>query len=225
MHSMLRLPLVALLVASPALAQDMSRSSSSSSEITLSLSGPSSSSALDSPDMSRPSSLELSSESSTEVTSESSSEPPINITPSGEMLQAFYDVCTDVAGGDPEAYDRAGGAGWQAGDYEDGGPLKSIYSAYRTFEGYEEVSLWSSVETYKTQRLGYCRVDFGDPNFAIDFAGMTAIAGLSGTLIDDEGYIYGSWESPDGRIMVIGDRRDGVVEIEFNVLIVPPATQ
>lgn len=147
--------------------------------------------------------------------------PTVWVTPSHDMLQAFFDVCTDVAGGDPEAYDRAGGAGWQPGDYEDGGPYKSIFSAYRSFEGYEEVSLWSSVETYKSQRLGYCRVDFGDPNLAIDFNGFAGIAGLTGSVTDQDGYLYGTWEIADGRVMVIGDRRDGVVEIEFNVLIGP----
>ncbi|MEQ1768963.1 MAG: hypothetical protein ABL879_03915 [Devosia sp.] len=139
--------------------------------------------------------------------------------PSAEALQAFYDVCTDVAGGDPEAYDRAGGAGWQAGDYEEGGPFKSIYSAYRAFDGYDEVSLWSSVETYKTQRLGYCRVDFGDPTSTIDFDDFASVAGLTGNVTEQDGYVFGVWETPDGQKMVIADRREGVVQIEFNLRI------
>src|SRR5215210_3750374 len=92
---------------------DLSRSSSTPSSVSSELP----------PDNSRPPSSELSSLPSSEL----SSVPTAPVTPSRDMLQGFFDICTDVAGGDPEAYDRAGGAGWQPGDYEDGGPYKSIF--------------------------------------------------------------------------------------------------
>ena len=43
-----------------------------------------------------------------------------------EVLQAIFDVCTDVASGDPVALDRARDAGWQPAMREEGGPFRVI---------------------------------------------------------------------------------------------------
>ncbi len=139
---------------------------------------------------------------------------------SKDALTLFFNTCTDVSGGDPEAYDRARGNGWIAYDGEDTGPYKQVFAASQTVGGYGSVELWGSVETYPTQHLGYCRVDFSDYETLIDFKDMTGIGGLAGTIEDrGEGNVYGAWESPDHKLLVIADRTEGEVEIEYNVLI------
>ena len=50
-------------------------------------------------------------------------------------------------------------------------------------------------------------------------AGAVSLA-LSGTAQQTaDGNAYGSWESADKKWLVIGDRSEGAVEIEFNLLL------
>jgi len=139
---------------------------------------------------------------------------------SAEALKMFVDACTDLSSGDPTAYDRANNAGWVPNDTEDTGPYSAIYSGSREIGSFGEVDIWGSVQSFPTQRLGYCRVDFSDPDNLLDFAGMAGIKGLTGTIESrDGGNVYGAWESADKKLLVIGDRSDGAVEFEFNLLL------
>ncbi len=143
--------------------------------------------------------------------------PPVA---SKDILKAFYDTCTDISGGNPEASDRANNAGWVPEETADTGPFRSVYAGARDFAGYGSVELWASVETYPSQQLGYCRVDFGDYNNLINFDDLSGMGGLIGKLDDrGDGNVYGAWETPDKKMLVIADRTEGEVEIEFNLLL------
>lgn len=205
-------------LATPALAQmtlSVEEPSDGLSTPSLELSAPPDvSSSEPSSHMSAPPSLEMS------APDEEQPEPAGPPVASGDALTAFFNICTDVSGGDPEAYDRASGSGWTAYDGEDAGPYKSVFAGSQSFAGYGAVELWGSVESYPTQQLGYCRVDFPDYDTLIDFKDMAGIGGLAGTIEDrGEGNVYGIWETADHKVLVIADRSGGEVEIEFNVLI------
>jgi hypothetical protein len=141
--------------------------------------------------------------------------------PSKDALTAFVKTCTDVSGGDTKAADRATADGWTPDDASETGPYRRIYSAAKDVGGYGSVTLWGSVDTYPTQMLGYCRVDFGDYDTLVDFNDLTGIQGLTGTVTaaDSNGNVYGAWETADKKLLVIADRTDGQVEIEFNLLL------
>lgn len=210
---------VLALASAPALAQDMSKSSSEDA-VTPSSSSEASSS-IDSPDMSR--SSEMSSEPSTDVLP--SEEVPVGpeVVPVAplEMLQTIFDVCIDVASGDPEALDRAWGAGWQPGDEEYGGPFRAIHSGFRDFDGYEGASFRALTDSFPTQRLGYCSGSIGDSAERIDLNLFASIAGLAGKTQSAEGGIYGTWETPDHRVMVFAGHAEGYVDYEINILLGP----
>ena len=142
---------------------------------------------------------------------------------SKDALADFVKSCTDVSGGDPAAYDRANADGWTPDDAADSGPNRKIYSASKDVGGYGSVTLWGSVDTYPTQMLGYCRVDFGDYDSLIDLNDLTGMQGLVGSVTPaaSGGNVYGAWESPDKKLLVIADRTDGQVEVEFNLLLGP----
>ena len=139
---------------------------------------------------------------------------------SADAFKLFVMSCTDIAGGDPKAFDRANDSGWSPNETPDPGPYSTIYSASREVSGFGEVDIWASVQTFPTQRLGYCRIDFSDADSALDFSKMSGIGGLTGTAQQtSDGNAYGSWESADKKWLVIGDRSEGAVEIEFNLLL------
>lgn len=157
-----------------------------------------------------------SSASAGETAADQSSGPPIA---SADALKMFVDACTAIESGAPDAYDKVKDAGWVPNETEDTGPYNAVYSGYRDFSGYGEVDIWGSVQTFPTRKLGYCRVDFSDNDGRLDFNDMAGIAGLAGALSDrGDGNVYGAWESPDKKLLVLGDRTDGAVEIEFNLL-------
>jgi hypothetical protein len=156
-------------------------------------------------------------EDQTSSQEETPSGPPLA---SADALKLFYDTCTDISGGDPAAYDRANNGGWTPNDQDDVGPYNSIYSGYRMVENFGEIDIWGSVNSFPTQQLGYCRVDFPDADNTINFSDMGKIADLKGRTEDrGDGNIYGTWESSDKKILVIGDRNAGQVEIEYNILL------
>ncbi len=143
--------------------------------------------------------------------------PPVA---SKDALAAFLKTCTDVSGGDPAAYDRANADGWVPDDSTDSGPYRRIYSASKDVGGYGSVTLWGSVDTYPTQQLGYCRVDFGDYDNLIDLKDMEGLGGLAGSVTPKgDNDVYGAWETADKKLLVIADRTDGQVEIEYNILL------
>ncbi len=146
--------------------------------------------------------------------------PPVA---SKDALASFLKTCTDVSSGDPKAYDRATADGWQPDEPAESGPFRSIYSGTKDVAGYDSTVLWGSVDTYPTQRLGYCRVDFGDSDGHIDFNDMQGLDGLTGSVTkpDANGNVYGVWETADKKLLVIADRTDGQVEIEYNILLGP----
>lgn len=143
--------------------------------------------------------------------------PPVT---SAEAFKIFVDTCTDISGGTEGSYDRANAAGWIPNDADDSGPYNSIYSGSREIAGLGEVDIWGSVQNFPTQRLGYCRVDFSDSNNVLDFKDMAGVHGLTGSIQPrDGGNVYGAWEAPDKKLLVIGDRSDGAVELEFNLIL------
>src|SRR5665213_397091 len=111
--------------------------------------------------------------------SDQPSGPPV---PSKDVLAAFLKTCTDVSSGDPKAYDRATADGWTPDEPAQSGPHRTIYSATKDVSGYDSAVLWGSVDSYPTQRLGYCRVDFGDYDSHIDFNDMQGLGGLTGSV-------------------------------------------
>jgi len=143
--------------------------------------------------------------------------PPVT---SAEAFKIFVDTCTDISGGTEGSYDRANAAGWIPNDADDSGPYNSIYSGSREIAGLGEVDIWGSVQNFPTQRLGYCRVDFSDSNNVLDFKDMAGVHGLTGSIQPrGGGNVYGAWEAPDKKLLVIGDRSDGAVELEFNLIL------
>jgi len=143
--------------------------------------------------------------------------PPVT---SAEAFKIFVDTCTDISGGTEGSYDRANAAGWIPNDADDSGPYNSIYSGSREIAGLGEVDIWGSVQNFPTQRLGYCRVDFSDSNNVLDFKDMAGVHSLTGSIQPrDGGNVYGAWEAPDKKLLVIGDRSDGAVELEFNLIL------
>lgn len=137
------------------------------------------------------------------------------------LLQQLHDVCIDVAGPDAAAYGRAREAGWLPYDDGaiDGGPYRRFYSSFKGFSGYGDIDLTSSVATFGDAQLGYCRLDFNDLETRIDFADLSGIGGLTGTVTAEGALSHGAWSTADLRTLVIADRTDeGVVEIEFNLL-------
>lgn len=141
--------------------------------------------------------------------------------PSKDALADFLKSCTDVSSGDPKAYDRANADGWVPDDQADSGPYRKIYSGAKDVGGYGSVTIWGSVDTYPTQMLGYCRVDFGDYDSNIDLNDLNGLQGLSGAVTgpDSNSNEFGAWETADKKLLVIADRTDGQVEIEFNLLL------
>jgi hypothetical protein len=138
---------------------------------------------------------------------------------SAEVLKLIVDACTQVIGGDASGPEKMTDGGWTPNEIEDTGPYNAVYSGFRDVAPYGEIDLWASVQSFPSQHLGYCRVDFGDTDNALDFAAMTGIAGLTGSIEPRaEGNVYGAWESADKKLLVIGDRTAGAVELEFNLL-------
>ncbi|MEO6178517.1 MAG: hypothetical protein ABIP15_01985, partial [Devosia sp.] len=125
--------------------------------------------------------------------------------------------CTSISGGAADAFDKANDAGWVPYDGTDNGPFKRVYTGARDLPDIIGVELWGSFETYRTQSLGYCRVDFGDYENAFDLSKIDGLEGLSGKV--DEGGSYGVWESADKKLLVIAARVEGSLSIEFNVLV------
>ena len=157
----------------------------------------------------------------------SSSQAPAdqNSTPmsSADALKLIVDACTQVIGGDADGPEKMTDGGWTPNEIEDTGPYNAVYSGFRDVAPYGEIDLWASVQRFPSQHLGYCRVDFGDTDNVLDFAAMSGIAGLTGSIEPRaEGNVYGAWESADRKLLVIGDRTAGAVELEFNLL---PGTQ
>ena len=88
------------------------------------------------------------------------------------------------------------------------------------FDGYGEVDIWGSLQNFPTQRLGYCRIDLSDSEALVDFRDMNGLGGLKGKLEDrGDGNVFGTWETADKRLLAIGDRTDGALELEFNFLL------
>jgi hypothetical protein len=150
--------------------------------------------------------------------SEAPAGPPMA---SADALKLFIDSCTAIAKGDAKARDDAAAKGWQADDPTDTGPYVQIYSGYQELAGYGSVDIWSSFESFPSQQLGYCRIDFGDVDNLIDFKDIEKL-GLAGTVTDQgNGNVFGSWESPDHKTLLAANRTDGQVQMEFNVLLGP----
>jgi|GEM_PF-3046519 len=146
-------------------------------------------------------------------------EPSGPAMPSAEALKLFLTSCTEVASGVVTAHDDMEQAGWSADEPENTGPYVTVYSAYQELAGYGSVDLWSSVESFPSQRLGYCRVDLGDVDNLLDFNDVEKL-GLIGTVTDQgNGNAYGSWESADHKTLLSASRADGQVQIELNVLL------
>ena len=224
--ALLAAPALAFAMAAPALAQmDMSLlpdepAISSAPPIDLSVSEEPSSSLPDNrisnsaqPSSAEPSSFVPSSEPEADISNEGLPPP---VTPT-EAFQAFFDACTSLSGGDPDAYDKANDAGWVPYDGADYGPYKRVYTGSRDFEGLGIVEIWGSLETYPTQTLGYCRVDFADPDGTFGLSEITGLNGLTGTV--GENGLNGVWETADKKLLVIAANYEGTVAIEFNVLV------
>lgn len=224
------LSLAALLAASPALAQESSAG--------LSLSAPPNfSSSADVAPPSEPASSSMSHMSAPPDASSSDDAAPPDGETSGEpseptgppmastdAIKLFVSTCSSIAGGAPDARDDAQKAGWQADDPADNGPYVTIYSGYQELAGYGSVDLWSSLESFPTQRIGYCRLDFGDVDNLLNFNDFTKL-GLNGTITDNgNGNVFGSWESEDHKTLLAANRTDGQVQMEFNLLL-PPASK
>lgn len=224
------LSLAALLAASPALAQESSAG--------LSLSAPPNfSSSADVAPPSEPASSSMSHMSAPPDASSSDDAAPPDGETSGEpseptgppmastdAIKLFVSTCGSIAGGAPDARDDAQKAGWQADDPADNGPYVTIYSGYQELAGYGSVDLWSSLESFPTQRIGYCRLDFGDVDNLLNFNDFTKL-GLNGTITDNgNGNVFGSWESEDHKTLLAANRTDGQVQMEFNLLL-PPASK
>lgn len=206
------LTVTTLLVPAPALAQmlpSLSLDASSDASGDLSRSAPP-----DYPSLSIPDDEE----------SEEPSEPAAPPMASADALKLFVTTCSEIAGGDPKGLDDAAAAGWLPDDPEDTGPYVTIYSGYQDLSGYGTVDLWSSFETFPTKRLGYCRVDFSDSDAAIDFDDMLSL-GLTGETTKGDGdTVFGAWESADHSTLISASRQDGAVQMEFNVVLGPAAT-
>ncbi|MEP7241607.1 MAG: hypothetical protein ABI697_12035 [Devosia sp.] len=143
--------------------------------------------------------------------------PPVA---SKDALKLFVDTCTIIAGAEADAATKVKGLGWQADDATDTGPFVSIFSGYQDLGGYGSVDLWSSLETYPSSRLGYCRVDFPDSDNRVDFNDVTGLGGLAGSVKDaGGGNAFGSWETPDHKFMLTASRQDGQAQMEFNMLL------
>ena len=84
------------------------------------------------------------------------------------------------------------------------GAVETLYKRLNTFDARAAVLLFAS-----------------DANNTLNFNDLTGQKGLIGTTSPGQnpGDVYGSWESPDKKMLVIGDRTDGVVELEFNLLL------
>ena len=167
-------------------------------------------------DLSRSSSMEM--PSSEDLSSSEETGPAVD---PAVMLKALFDVCTDVASGDPEAPVRAADAGWQPGDFEEGGPFRVVNSGYKVFDGFGEAYFRAVTDTYKTQRLGYCSGNVTDPESKIDLAAFATIGGMSGDnqAVDNVG--YGAWETADGKVMTFATLADGTLFFEINLLLGP----
>ena len=214
------LSLAALFAASPALAQDSSAGLSLSAPPNFSSSAdvlpPSESSSSSTDDVAPP--------PDGDDTTDQPSEPAGPPMASTDAIKLFVSTCSAIAGGAPSARDDAQKAGWQADDPADNGPYVTIYSAYQELAGYGSVDLWSSRESFPTQRIGYCRLDFGDVDNLLNFNDFTKL-GLNGTITDNgNGNVFGSWESQDHKTLLAANRTDGQVQMEFNLLL-PPASK
>ena len=159
----------------------------------------------------------LAQDASSSAAAPAAAAPPIA---SADAFKMFVDACTTASGGNPTDYDKLNDGGWTPNETDETGPYNAVYSGYRDVDGLGEVDLWGSVQSFPTQRLGYCRIDFSDANSVLDFNDMNGLHGLTGTLqTGAPGNVYGVWETPDKKLLVIGDRSDGAVELEFNLIL------
>src|SRR3569833_2417955 len=113
---------------------------------------------------------------------------------SPEAFKIFVDACTTLSSGEAGADLRAANAGWSAYEGEGTGPFSTVYSGYRDLNGLGEVDIWGAVYNNPTQRLGYCRVDFSDPDTILDFNDVAGINGLTGSAKPgDNSDVFGVW--------------------------------
>jgi hypothetical protein len=197
--SLYLLSIVALLAASPALGQGASSEAA--------------------PAVSQPSAEAPDAASEDDEGEGTATEPSGPALPSADALKLFLTSCTEVASGVVTAHDDMEQAGWSADEAENTGPYVTVYSGYQELAGYGSVDLWSSVESFPSQRLGYCRVDLGDVDNLLDFNDVEKL-GLIGTVTDQgNGNAYGSWESADHKTLLSASRADGQVQIELNVML------
>jgi hypothetical protein len=170
----------------------------------------------DDPSSAEPS-IDLSVEPSSETEEEISNEALPPAPSSAELFQIFYVACTSLSGGAADAYDKANQSGWVPYEGAEYGPYKRVYNGARDFRDFGSVEIWGSLETYPSQSLGYCRVDFSDVDGIFDLNAVTGIGGLTGT-VGNAG-ANGVWETADKKLLVIAARYEGSLSIEFNVLV------
>jgi hypothetical protein len=146
------------------------------------------------------------------------SEPSGPALSSHDALQLFTTLCSELGLGAEGAEDNATAAGWQLDEPVDTGPYVKIVSGYQEFAGYGSVDFWSSLQTFPTQRLGYCRISFGDADNLIDFTDLNDLGFTGETQDNGDGNVFGAWDAANHTILLSGDRADGEAQLEFNVI-------
>lgn len=153
-----------------------------------------------------------------EFSEEEPSEPTGPAISSPAALQLFTTLCTELGTGTVDAQDNATAAGWIVDDPLDTGPYVTIVSGYQDIPGIGSADFWSSLETFPTLRVGYCRISFGDADSVIDFGDLDGLGYTGDTSDLGNGNIYGSWDAANHTILLAADRADGEVQFEFNVI-------
>lgn len=125
------------------------------------------------------------------------------------------EICETFAKGDVLALEQATDAGWDAYDDTPESPFIKSYSGSLDVEGFGYVDLFSLVETYPTQTLGYCRVDVADPvgNGAAAIAAIAELDRYDGEVRNTDEGSFASLSGENTLLLTHWDEYNFVIQL------------
>ena len=116
----------------------------------------------------------------------------------GEARAAqLLETCEKFASGDVLIVEWATAQGWTASEAASDNVYAHVFNATKTIDGVGEVTLFSLIETYPGQTLGYCRMDVPTPQADLGVLKLNDLPRLKGEVQSVDGGDYGSWQGAE----------------------------
>jgi hypothetical protein len=128
---------------------------------------------------------------------------------------AALETCEIFAKGDVLALEAAAEAGWDAYEETAESPFIRSYSASRDYAGFGYADMFSLVETYPTQTLGYCRIDLNEPigNGAAVIAAIAELDRYEGEVTTNDEGDFASLAGENSLLMTLWNEYSFVIQL------------